>query len=85
LEGAQVRDDCTLFLVDLLRKAQLGIAELEKSLQLASNNNNNKGALAAACRSLGLIAAQGNAHIHPLTVAVVQGDHITLTETMVYM
>ena len=85
LEGPQVRDDCTLFLVDLLRKAKLGIVELEKSLQLASTNNNNKGALAAACRSLGLIAAQGNALIRPLTVAVVRVDQITLTETMVYV
>lgn len=57
LEGAQVRDDCTLFLVDLLRKAKHRVDELEKSLQLASSNT-NKEALAAARKSLNVIVSE---------------------------
>jgi hypothetical protein len=60
LEGAQVRDDGTLYLVDLLRKANHRVNELEKSLQLASN----KEALAAARKSLNVIVSEGSASLH---------------------
>lgn len=64
LEGAQARDDGTLFLVDLLRKANHRVDELEK---LASTNT-NKEALAAARKSLNVIVSEGSTPIHFYTV-----------------
>jgi hypothetical protein len=70
LEGAQARDDGTLFLVDLLRKANHRVAELEK---LASTNT-NKEALAAARKSLNVIVSEGSTSLHFYTVVEITLD-----------